>query len=262
MNIDLASVQASLTSRTAGVIAVHLYGNPAELDGLRQLCDRHGLFLIEDCAQAHGGTYRGQHVGNVGDIATFSFYPGKNLGALGDGGAITVNDATLARRAKMIANHGRSSKYDHEFEGRNSRLDSMQAAILSVKLPHLDRWVARRREVAAAYTDLLSESNVLSPPSNPDGEHAYHLYVVRSAARSQLMTSLSERRIETVVHYPIALPDLGAYSSHRQHGEKFYASVAADQVLSLPMGPHLSDEDVAEVAEWVLALSADSIPVA
>jgi dTDP-4-amino-4,6-dideoxygalactose transaminase len=250
-NLDVNDVEAHVTSRTVGVIAVHLYGNPAELSALRELCDRHSLFLLEDSAQAHGATYGGKHVGTVGDVATFSFYPGKNLGALGDAGAIVTNDEALANRCRMIANHGRSSKYDHLFEGRNSRLDGLQAALLSVKLRHLDIWVKRRREIALMYSAGLDGVGLTLPPANPDGEHAYHLYVVRSPERQALSASLHDLGIETGVHYPIALPALAAYANHRQHDDPFFARTAADQVLSLPIGPHLDDSDVDRVVEAV-----------
>jgi dTDP-4-amino-4,6-dideoxygalactose transaminase len=246
-NLDVADVASRITSRTTGVIAVHLYGNPADLAELRQLCDAHHLFLIEDSAQAHGATYAGRHVGTVGELATFSFYPGKNLGALGDAGAIVTNDPTLGTRCRMIADHGRSSKYDHLFEGRNSRLDSVQAALLSVKLRHLDDWVSRRRQVASLYSEGLPREGLTLPTANPRGEHAYHLYVVRSSRRDALATALAEHDIETGVHYPIALPALAAYANHKQHDEPFFARTAAKEVLSLPMGPNLIRRDVEEV---------------
>lgn len=254
-NLDIADVASRITSRTVGVIAVHLYGNPAEMSALRELCDSHSLFLIEDCAQAHGAGYRGRHVGNIGDISTFSFYPGKNLGALGDAGAIVTNDDALAKRCRSIANHGRLSKYDHVTEGRNSRLDGIQAAMLSVKLPYLRGWVRRRREVASAYNLGLRGLGLDLPEANLDGEHAYHLYVVRSSDRDGLAASLRDRGVETGVHYPVALPRLTAYRGHPQHDEPFFARTAAGQVLSLPMGPHLSDEEVAKVIDAI----ADSL---
>lgn len=248
-NLDVADVAHRVTDATVGVIAVHLYGNPADLGALRQLCDARSLFLIEDCAQAHGASYGQAHIGNVGDVSTFSFYPGKNLGALGDAGAVVTSDDNLARRCRRIANHGRSSKYDHVTEGRNSRLDGIQAAMLSVKLPHLSSWVSRRRQVADTYDQELKDLAISLPIANPAGRHAYHLYVIRSSRREALAAYLHDRGIETGVHYPVALPALGAYRDHPQHHEPFFARAAADQVLSLPMGPHLSDRDVTDVVE-------------
>lgn len=245
--IDLADAASRVTSKTAAIIAVHLYGRPCEMDGLLALAREHGLRIIEDCAQAHGAEFKGRRVGAIGDIGTFSFYPGKNLGAYGDGGAITTNDPDLARKCRMIANHGRIDKYDHQFEGRNSRLDSLQAAILRAKLPHLDGWIDRRNQVAALYMAGLAGIEGLELyPSSTELRHAYHLFVVRTAARDALQAHLKEDKIETGIHYPIALPDLAAYAYLNQ-GNAFHASAAAGTLLSLPMGEHLSDTEIETV---------------
>ena len=250
--IDPASVRSKLTSNTSAIMAVHLYGHPCEMGELQQIATTNGLRIIEDCAQAHGAQYRGQQVGTIGDIATFSFYPGKNLGAYGDAGALTAKDANLAKKARMIANHGRIAKYNHEFEGRNSRLDGLQAAILSTKLKHLDQWTERRIAIADRYIDRLSElPDVVVPVRMNWARQVYHLFVVRTKRRDELAEFLSQRDIQTGIHYPIALPRLAAYATHTQSGENFAAVSIADELLSLPMGEHLSLDDVDVVSRAV-----------
>jgi dTDP-4-amino-4,6-dideoxygalactose transaminase len=240
------------TANTRALMAVHLYGHPCEMDGLRRFATERGIRIVEDAAQAHGAAHRGARVGTLGDVGTFSFYPGKNLGAYGDGGAVVTNDAALARRIRMIANHGRVEKYDHVFEGRCSRLDGLQAAILEVKLRHLEQWLERRRAIAARYRAELSGVGDLVLPVEASGaRHVYHLYVVRTGQREALQGHLKAAGIETGIHYPIALPKLRAYAylgmadadlvSHRIDGE----------VLSLPMGEHLTDADVGTVVSAV-----------
>lgn len=250
--IDPASVRSKLTSNTGAIMAVHLYGHPCEMGELQQIAATNGLRIIEDCAQAHGAQYRGQQVGTIGDIATFSFYPGKNLGAYGDAGALTTKDASLAKKARMIANHGRIAKYNHEFEGRNSRLDGLQAAILSAKLRHLDQWTERRIAIADRYIDRLSEvPDLVTPVRMNWARQVYHLFVVRTKRRDELADFLRQRDIQTGVHYPIALPRLAAYAEHPQSKENFAAVGIADDLLSLPMGEHLSLEEVDVVSQAV-----------
>jgi dTDP-4-amino-4,6-dideoxygalactose transaminase len=222
------------------------------LDELLTLAKEHNLKLIEDCAQAHGAEHRGRRVGAIGDAGTFSFYPGKNLGAYGDAGAITTHDSALAERCRMIANHGRIDKYDHRFEGRNSRLDGIQAAVLRVKLLHLDKWIERRHAVARHYSGALSGIADLSLPGlGPDCRHAFHLYVVRTPRRDELAAHLKAREIQTGVHYPIALPKLAAYAYLKQANEPMFANKSDAQLLSLPMGEQLTDVDVSTVADAV-----------
>jgi len=257
--IDLADAARRLTERTAAIIAVHLYGRPCNMDELLAFAKHHGLRVLEDCAQAHGAEWNGRRVGAIGDIGTFSFYPGKNLGAYGDGGAIVTNDANLAQKCRMIANHGRIHKYDHEFEGRNSRLDGLQAAILRAKLPHLDRWVDRRNAVADLYRDGLSDVAALKLPLRSNGlRHAFHLFVVRCAQRDALQRHLKDSGIETGIHYPIALPDLAAYEYLRAKGGAGWprATANARMLLSLPMGEHLADGDIAAVIASVRSFFA------
>lgn len=252
--IDLDDVARRINANTSAIIAVHLYGHPCDMDGLLELCRKHGLKLIEDAAQAHGAEDRGRRVGAIGDIGTFSFYPGKNLGAYGDGGAIVTNNAALARQCRMIANHGRIDKYDHKFEGRNSRLDGIQAAILRAKLPHLDGWIDRRNAVAAKYLTALAGIEGLTLPVARTGvRHAYHLFVVRCAQRDFLKAHLEQRGIQTGIHYPIALPDLAAYDYLRGPDTPKGATALAPHLLSLPMGEHLTDADVEAVIAAVRA---------
>lgn len=255
--LDIADVRRRVSETTSAIIAVHLYGHPCRMEDLLELANEHDLKIIEDCAQAHGAEYRGRRVGGLGDVATFSFYPGKNLGAYGDGGAITTNDEALARRCRMIANHGRTGKYDHQFEGRNSRLDALQAAILKAKLGHLDGWVDRRNELARTYAIELAGVGDLCLPALPqDCRHAFHLFVVRTDRREVLAAFLKARGIDTGTHYPIALPKLEAYDYLGQAAEDMFANRSDATLLSLPIGDHLEVRDVREVAEAVKAFFA------
>lgn len=255
--LDPDSVRRHITRNTSAIIPVHLYGHPCDMPALMTIAEQHGLKVIEDCAQAHGACIDGRTVGTIGDFATFSFYPGKNLGAYGDAGAITAKDEALAKRARMIANHGRVSKYDHEFEGRNSRLDGLQAAILSTKLRHLDGWIERRIAVADRYHERLSGlSGLTLPHRSSRARHTYHLYVVRTMQRNALAHHLKSRGIETGIHYPVALPRLAAYAGHPQAQMDFFAARMGAEVLSLPMGEHLDLNQVDEVCAAVLEFFA------
>jgi dTDP-4-amino-4,6-dideoxygalactose transaminase len=247
--LDIADVRARITPATSAIVAVHLYGHPCDMDFLRELAAEFGLRIIEDCAQAHGAEYRGRRIGTLGDVACFSFYPGKNLGAYGDGGAIVTQDTALAERCRMIANHGRKDKYNHEFEGRNSRLDGLQAAILSVKLRHLEAWTERRITAASAYRDGLADVPELTLPHAASwARHVYHLFVIRTAKRDAMQAYLQARGIHTGVHYPLALPDLAAYRNLGQHTA---SDTMHAQLLSLPMGDHLAPEDIQRVISAV-----------
>ena len=246
--VSIKSFKQKITTLTRAVIAVHLYGQSCDMDGVMRIASEFGLKVIEDCAQAHGATYKGRCVGTMGDVGTFSFYPGKNLGAFGDAGAIVTSDEKIAVRARMIANHGRVAKYDHEFEGRNSRMDGLQGAILSVKLVHLDKWVATRRRVAERYQrSLASIGDLVLPAARAWAGHVYHLYVIRTKFRNELREFLRVRGIETGIHYPIALPKLAAYQYCRQGSEDFFANSADGELLSLPIGDHMADADVDQV---------------
>ncbi|UUY00566.1 DegT/DnrJ/EryC1/StrS aminotransferase family protein [Sphingomonas sp. J315] len=257
MLIDVADAAKRITPKTKAIMCVHLYGQPCDMDGINSLADAHGLKIIEDSAQAHGAEHRGRRVGAIGDVGTFSFYPGKNLGAYGDGGAIVTSDADLAMKCRMIANHGRIDKYDHKFEGRNSRLDGMQAAILRAKLPHLDGWVDRRNAVAAAYhAGLAGIEGLTLPTVSANVRHAYHLFVVRTDRRDALAAHLKTEGIESGIHYPIALNDLEAYAYLRSADAPVRASAIAPTLLSLPMGEHLEEAEVERVIASVRAFFA------
>lgn len=250
--LSIDDVKSRITLKTKAIIAVHLYGHPCDMDALYELADEYGLYIIEDCAQSHGAEYKGRKVGSIGHIATFSFYPGKNLGAYGDGGAITTSDETLAKRSRMIANHGRVDKYDHEFEGRNSRLDGLQAAILSVKLKYLPDWVEHRIKVADLYLELLKEEkNIVLPVRKDWAKQAYHLFVVRAEKRDELKAFLAHEGIQTGIHYPKALSKLAAYKYLGQEKERMFANDADEKLLSLPIGDHIDRVGAKRVAEKI-----------
>ena len=251
-NIDPALVEAAITPRTKVILPVHLYGQPADMDPILAIARKHGLRVLEDGAQAHGARYKGRRIGAHGDVVAWSFYPGKNLGALGDGGAITTDDAELADRIRVLRNYGSRVKYVNEVQGYNSRLDPLQAAVLRVKLAHLDAWNARRASVAAAYLQGL-EGHGLALPHVPEwAEPAWHLFVVRHPQRDDFQQRLTEAGVGTLIHYPIPPHRQAAYAEAGFAAEAFpIASGMADEVLSLPMGPHLGLEDAACVIDVV-----------
>ena len=252
--LDPSLIEAKITPRTVGVIPVHLYGQPADMDPILQIAHRRGLWVIEDCAQAHLAQYRGRQVGTFGHAATWSFYPGKNLGAMGDAGAITTADADLARRMAMFARHGGLKKGDHEIEGINSRLDGLQAAILRVKLRHLPHWTRRRQAVAARYQSLLANAPDLTVPVvAPDRPHVWHLFVVETGDRDGLAAHLAARDVAAVINYPRALPFLPAYARFRHSPADFPAAHRQQgRILSLPIYAELSEEQQDHVAAAVL----------
>lgn len=244
-NIDPARIEEAVTPRTRAIIAVHLYGQPADMDPIRDVARRHGLKVVEDAAQAHGARYKGRRTGGLGDAAGFSFYPGKNLGAFGDGGAVTTDDDTLAHRVRTLRNYGSQVKYVNERKGFNSRLDELQAAFLRVKLTRLDAWNERRRAVAKRYrADLASVAGVILPHVPEWAEPVWHLFVIRTPHRDLLQRRLAERGIETLIHYPVPPHKQAAY---REMGGRSYPITEGihAEVLSLPMGPAMTDADVA-----------------
>jgi dTDP-4-amino-4,6-dideoxygalactose transaminase len=247
--IDPAQIEAKITSATVGIIPVHLYGQPANMGPIMEIARKHNLWVIEDCAQAHLAKYNGQTVGTFGDIATFSFYPGKNLGAYGDAGCLVTNDDRLAEWATAFARHG--GKNEHVIEGICSRMDGLQAAILNVKLPHLPAWTRARQRVAATYDDLLGETNtIVAPRVSPDREHVYHLYVIRTENRDGLKKRLGDAGISTVINYPKALPFYPAYEYLRHTGDDFPVAYAnQSRILSLPIYPELPSEMISYVTE-------------
>lgn len=254
--LTLDTILPRVTERTGAVMLVHLYGYPAPMLPIADFARARGIRIVEDCAQAHGAEIDGRRIGAIGDAGSFSFYPGKNLGAYGDGGAIVTNDAGLAERCRMIANHGRLQKYDHSFEGRNSRLDGLQAAILLAKLPSLDGWIDQRNAIARAYLDGLCGVPGIALPTLPgNGRHAFHLFVIRTDRRDELQAFLAEREIQTGIHYPIALPKLRAYDYVGMGNADLFANRSDTTLLSLPIGEHLSTDDAAMVVEAVKAFA-------
>jgi dTDP-4-amino-4,6-dideoxygalactose transaminase len=240
--LDPERLEAALSPRTRAVIPVHLYGCPADLAPLLIIAHQRGLFVIEDCAQAHGARYHGQRVGAWGQMAAFSFYPTKNLGAYGDAGALVTNDPALAKRARMLRQYGWEQRYVSQLKGLNSRLDDMQAAILRVKLKYLDAWNARRRQLAGQYDRLLAGSGLVLPWQPIDAEHVYHQYVVRHARRDDLRAFLAEQGIQTLIHYPLPVHLQPAYRDLGYTENDFpETSRASREVLSLPIYPGLSD---------------------
>ena len=253
-NLDPARIEAAITPRTRAIMAVHLYGQPADMDPILAIAAKHGLKVIEDAAQAHGAYYKGRRVGTLGDAAGFSFYPGKNLGALGDAGAVTTNDPVLAEQVRVLLNYGSRTKYVNEVQGYNCRLDELQAALLGAKLSLLDADNARRRAIAARYLAGL-QGLPLQLPSVPAGmEPVWHLFVVRHAQRNQLQARLQATGVGTVIHYPTPPHLQPAYAELAiARGQLPIAERIHEEVLSLPMGPHLSDDDVDAVIAAVRA---------
>ncbi|MCJ7472343.1 MAG: DegT/DnrJ/EryC1/StrS family aminotransferase [Actinobacteria bacterium] len=252
-NINPDLIVEKITDRTKAIIPVHLYGQPADMDSILEIAKQNSLYVVEDCAQAHGARYKGKKAGTFGDIGCFSFYPGKNLGAYGDGGAIITDNKELEEKIRKFANHGRSEKYNHEFEGINSRLDGMQAAILSVKLKHLEEWNNKRNTNARTYNEKLKGIKDLITPVIPyDRDHFFHLYVIRSKERDRLKKFLTENGISCGIHYPIALPNLKAYSylKHRP-GDFPVSSGLQDEILSLPMFPELNTKQIEYIASII-----------
>jgi dTDP-4-amino-4,6-dideoxygalactose transaminase len=250
--LNISDVSKRITDKTSAIMAVHLYGHPCDMSGLAKLADRHNLRIIEDCAQAHGAKYKDNLVGGIGDIAAFSFYPGKNLGAYGDGGAVTTNDDNLAKKARMIANHGRIAKYDHTFEGRNSRLDGMQASILSAKLKFLNIWTDHRINIANYYLESLKDQSYVTLPVRKSwAKQVYHLFVIRVSQRDKLKQYLFDNEVETGIHYPIALPKLQAYKYLNQDHDNLFSNCSDQSLLSLPIGEHITYEQVDKITELI-----------
>ncbi len=254
-NMDPSLIEAAITDRTKAIIPVHLYGRPAEMDPILAIARKHGLKVIGDAAQAHGSTYRGRPVATLADVSCFSFYPGKNLGAYGDAGGIATDDEDIAEYVRLMRNHGRRSKYFHDVEGFNCRLDGLQAAILSVKLPHLDSWGQKRREAAARYHSLLADvPNLVVPAEQDHIVPVYHLYVVRVPDRDQLQKDLGAAGIASGVHYPMPLHLQPAYA-HLGLGEGSFpvTETTGTDIVSLPIFPELTADQQAYVAEHVHA---------
>lgn len=253
-NIDVEKIEEKVTAKTKAIIPVHLYGQPADMGPIRAIAQKHGLKIVGDAAQAHGSLYKGQPIAQLADITCYSFYPGKNLGAYGDAGALVTDNAEWAAAARMLANHGRTKKYDHDFEGVNSRLDGLQAAVLGVKLRHIEEWTELRRRNAYLYNKALEGLPVVTPREIADVRAVYHLYIVRVAdgQREKLQQHLQVNGISTGIHYPIALPYLNAYKYLGHTEQDFpHALKAATEILSLPMFPELTSEQIDAVAHAI-----------
>lgn len=252
-NMDPALLERAITPRTRAIIPVHLYGQCADMKQILEIAARHNLPVIEDACQAHGAMSNGRRAGSLGIAGCFSFYPGKNLGACGEGGAVTTDDADLAAKIRMWRDHGSARKYVHDFAGINARMDGVQGGILSVKLKHLDRWNDQRREAAAFYDRALAESDVVSPLEVSSGRHVYHLYVIQSDNRDELRTRLAEAGVETGLHYPIPLHLQKAYHwLGYAEGDLPVTEKVKDRILSLPMYPGISAEAIDHVASEIM----------
>jgi dTDP-4-amino-4,6-dideoxygalactose transaminase len=254
-NLDPSLLERAITARTRAIIPIHLYGRPADIDAIRSIADRHNLRILEDAAQAVGARYRGRRTGGLGHAAAFSFYPTKNLGAYGEGGALTTDDDSVARFARAARNHGETSRYQHEFVGFNYRMQGFQGAVLRIKLRHLDAWTAKRREIANEYRRLLEGAQMEMPVDDPRDEVVYHQFAIYVNNRCDVISQLAAAGIETTVHYPKPLHLQPAYSSLGYPPSTFpHAELACKRVLSLPLFPGLTAEQITYVAKSVLEI--------
>ncbi len=257
-NIDPSRIEAAITERTRAIIPVHLYGQPADLDPILGIAQRYGIRVLEDAAQAHGAMYKGRRIGGHGDAVAWSFYPGKNLGAVGDAGAVTSNDPELLDRLRTLRNYGSRTKYVNEVQGYNSRLDPLQAAVLRVKLKHLDAWNARRGVIAAKYLPELEGMGIVAPRPPQWAASVWHLFVIRHRDRDTLQRHLTESGVGTLIHYPIPPHRQQAYANlHRGEDDLPLASKLAKEVLSLPIGPHMDAEQVWPVLDAIRRFEGD-----
>jgi dTDP-4-amino-4,6-dideoxygalactose transaminase len=247
LTLDPQSAAAAITPRTAAILPVHIYGQPADMVAISEIATRHNLAIVEDCCQAHLATCAGKPVGSFGAAAGYSFYPTKNLGALGDGGAITTNDQNLAARARRLRNGGQTDRYHHGEFGVNSRLDEMQAAILRARLPFLETWTSRRRKLAAEYRERLARATSITVPPLLDDGHVYHLFPVRSVSRQDVQTTLRAAGVETLIHYPVPIPKQPALASE-QPADCPVGNRVCDEILSLPLYPSLQPDAIDIVA--------------
>ena len=257
LNMDPEKLEAAITPQTRAIVPVHLYGQIADMDPILDIARSHNLLVIEDAAQAHGAEHKKKRAGHFGVAATFSFFPGKILGAYGDAGMVVTQDADLAKRMKMLANHGRTEKYEHQIAGYNYRLDPIQAAILNVKLKHLDQWLERRRANVRLYNQLFAESRVQTPIETSDSRHVYTYYVIRSEQRDQILEGLNKEDIQAQIHYPIPLHLQPAFRDlNCKKGDFPVAEQAADEILSLPLYPELESAQIQQIADAVLKITS------
>ena len=250
LNMDPSKLEAAITERTKAIMPVHLHGQPADLDPILDIARRNNLVVIEDAAQAHGAEYKGRRAGSIGDLGCFSFYPGKNLGACGEGGMVVTNNEEYASRIRMLRDWGQERKYHHVYKGFNYRMEGIQGAVLRVKLRHLDAWTEARREHAQSYTELLADSGIHTPVQADYARHVYHVYAVRIPGRDAIQEALQARGIQTAIHYPIPVHLQKAYTEFGySEGDLPVTEQAAKELLSLPMFPELTQDQVAEVCE-------------
>jgi dTDP-4-amino-4,6-dideoxygalactose transaminase len=250
--INIEDLKNKITPNTSAIMAVHIYGHPCDMDLLLDIAKQYSIKIIEDCAQAHGAEYKGKKVGAIGDIGCFSFYPGKNLGAYGDGGAIVTNNEELAIKCRMIANHGRIEKYNHEFVGRNSRLDGIQSAILNVKLNYLDIWTENRIEMSNIYIERLKGiPDIVLPIKKEWARQVYHLFVIRYKDRDKLIKEMNVSGVQVGVHYPVALPKLQAFKYLGFDSSKTFYGQSDCELLSLPIGDHISKNEIDEITKII-----------
>jgi dTDP-4-amino-4,6-dideoxygalactose transaminase len=258
--IDVKAIEAAITEKTKAILPVHLYGQPADMDPILDIAKRHGLVVIEDAAQAHGAEYKGRRVGSIGDMGCFSFYPGKNLGAYGEGGMVVTSNPDYTRTLRMLRDWGAEQKYLHVLKGYNFRLEGIQGAVLRVKLRHLETWTEARRTAAAYYNKLLSDSGVQTPEAMSYARHVYHIYAIRTRQRSEWQQVLQDQGIQTGIHYPIPVHLLPAYEDLGYNKGDFpHSEQAAKEVLSLPMFPELSRAQIEQVSEAVVSLANPSL---
>ena len=249
--IDVTKVEKKITNKTRAILPVHLYGHSADMEPIMEIAKKYNLSVIEDACQAHGAEYKGEKVGSIGDIGCFSFYPTKNIGAYGDGGMVVTNSEELADKLRTFRNYGQPQKYYHDFVGVNSRLDEIHAAILRIKLKHLDEWNERRRKIAKRYNKLLEDSEIVTPIEKEHAKHVYHLYVVRCKDRNKLQQYLSMRGIQTMIHYPIPVHKQKAYLKLGYTANLPVTERICNEILSLPMHPFLHKDEIPSVVECV-----------
>jgi dTDP-4-amino-4,6-dideoxygalactose transaminase len=251
-NIDPEKIESAITSRTKAILAVHLYGQPANLSKIIEIAKKYNIKVIEDAAQAHGASYNGKKIGSHGDVVAWSFYPSKNLGAVGDAGAVTTNDNTIAEQIKLLRNYGSKKRYINSVRGFNSRLDPIQAAMLNVKLKYLDKWNIRRSKIASAYSSSFKKTGLILPYVPDWAEPSWHLYVVRHSNRDEFQKKLNDNGVATLIHYPIPPHKQVAYSDENYNKDSFpIANIIANEIISLPIGPHLSNEQVSVIIDTV-----------
>jgi dTDP-4-amino-4,6-dideoxygalactose transaminase len=260
-NMDPEKLEAAITARTRAVVPVHLYGQPADMDPIVEIARKHGLIVIEDAAQAHGAEYNGRRIGSLGEMACFSFYPGKNLGAYGEAGMVTTDNPTYAKKIRMLRDWGSEQKYHHTLKGYNFRMEGMQGAVLRVKMRHIEAWTEARRVAARRYDEAFAGSGIETPRPFTKGRHVYHVYAIRSPARAKWQHELTAKGVQTGIHYPLPVHLQPAYADAKwRRGDFPHSEKAAEEVLSLPMYPELQNAQQEEVVAAVLDVARQLVP--